>query len=192
MHITEVDQRLTELGQRLEVILVPGLRDSGAEHWQSYWAARFPLWRRIKLRDWYQADLDNWVSAIRRELAGCTRPALLIGHSFGALASCDVVQGGAGNVAAVVLVAPAEPSRFELEDRILPAPLPVPSLAFTSHNDPLMQFTRASYWAQAWGSELEDIGDGGHINAESGFGPWEYGLLRLAQFTEQRITINRN
>lgn len=187
MQMTEVDNLLAEVGKHLTMILVPGIRDSGEEHWQSYWSRRFPSWRRISQRDWSQVDLDSWILAIRRELVTCEQPAMLIGHSFGALVSCYVVQRGMPGIAGVVLVAPAEPLRFELEDRIANGPLTVPSLAFASHNDPLMGFSRAEYWAQAWGSELVDVGDAGHINAEAGFGAWDYGLQRLGQFAEQII-----
>lgn len=187
MHMTEVDSALAEVAAHLTMILVPGVRDSGEEHWQSYWSRRFPSWRRIRQRDWFQADLDSWELAIRRELLVCKQPAILIGHSFGALASCYVVQSGISGVAGVVLVAPAEPLRFELEERINNQPLAVPSLAFASHNDPLMRFTRAEYWARVWGSELVDVGEAGHINAESGFGAWDYGLTRVGQFAKQVI-----
>ncbi|WP_284603390.1 RBBP9/YdeN family alpha/beta hydrolase [Dickeya dadantii] len=185
MQTTEVDQRLIDIDPRLTMVLVPGLRDSDDEHWQSHWERRFPFWRRIRQKEWYQADLDRWVLAIRRELATCDRPVVLIGHSFGALAACHVVQQGMEGIAGVMLVAPAEPMRFEIEDRIQAEPLALPSLAFASHNDPLMTFSRAEYWARAWGSDLVDVGEAGHINAESGFGKWEYGLQRLAAFAGQ-------
>ncbi|SLM62258.1 MULTISPECIES: RBBP9/YdeN family alpha/beta hydrolase [Dickeya] len=184
MQTTEVDNRLVALDARLTMVLVPGLRDSDDDHWQSYWERRFPFWRRIRQKEWYQPHLDRWVLAIRRELSTCDKPVVLIGHSFGALAACQMVQQNAPGIAGVMLVAPAEPMRFEIEESIHALPLSVPSLAFASHNDPLMTFSRAEYWANAWGSDLVDVGEGGHINAESGFGPWEYGLQRLARFAE--------
>lgn len=187
MQKTEVDLRLAEIDQHLTMVLVPGLRDSDEDHWQSCWERRFPFWRRVRQKEWYQADLDRWVLAVRRELAACTRPAVLIGHSFGALAACHMVQQQEPGIAGVMLVAPAEPMRFEIEERIRAERLTAPSLAFASHNDPLMTFSRAEYWADAWGSELVDVGEGGHINAESGFGKWEYGLQRLAEFAESLI-----
>ncbi|MGF6189227.1 putative alpha/beta hydrolase family esterase [Serratia sp. 509] len=61
------------------------------------------------------------------------------------------------------------------------------SLAFASHNDPLMRFAHAEYWARAWGSELVEVGEAGHINAGSGFGPWDFGLTRVGQFAKQVI-----
>ncbi|WP_413732623.1 RBBP9/YdeN family alpha/beta hydrolase [Sodalis sp. RH20] len=169
----------------LRVILVPGINDSGPEHWQTCWQRAFPAWRRIAQRDWLQPDLDGWQTAIRRALDAPAPPALLIGHSFGALSSWYYASRCAGQIAGVVLVAPAEPVRFEIEDRILPVRLPVPSLMFASHNDPLLAFPRAQYWADAWGSELVDVGEAGHINAQSGFGAWPHGLECVARFARR-------
>ncbi len=169
----------------LTVLLVPGIQDSGPEHWQSCWRQRHPHWLRITQRNWQDPDLDGWVAAIRRELGEQRSHLLLIGHSFGALSSWYFASQFPGVVAGVVLVAPAEPVRFELEERILATPLPVPSLLFASHNDPLLAFSRARYWAQAWGSELVDVGEGGHINAQSGFGAWPHGLQRIGQFARE-------
>ena len=35
--------------------------------------------------------------------------------------------------------------------------------------------------AEAWGAEFVDAGDSGHLNSESGHGPWPDGLLRFAR-----------
>jgi hypothetical protein len=180
-----VEQQLAEATDRFELVLVPGLYDSDAEHWQSCWQRRFPDWRRVTQRNWNTADIDLWLGAIRRTLATCRSPAILIGHSMGALASCALVADEVLDVAGVMLVAPAEPAKFELEDRVPCRRLPVPSLVIASHNDPLLRFDRAEFWAETWGSRLVALGDAGHINAESGFGPWPYGLSILAEFAAQ-------
>ena len=79
-------------------------------------------------------------------------------------------------LADLMLVAPAEPSRFELEERVPERALGIPSVVVASHNDPVMRFPRAVHWAEVWGSELVDLGEAGHINVEAGFGRWPYGL----------------
>ena len=50
-----------------------------------------------------------------------------------------------------------------------------------------MSIERASLFASSWGSEFIDVGDAGHINAESGFGVWEFGLNRVTVFLEKLI-----
>lgn len=178
-------QRLEKLNDCFTIILVPGLRDSDEYHWQSCWGRCFPFWRRISQRNWLEPDIENWISAIKRELATCPMPAILIGHSFGALASCRLVQTQSVNVVGIVMVAPAEPSFFGLEDAVSPKKLPVPSIIFASQNDPLLPYKRAMFWAECWGGDLIDIGEAGHINAESGYGEWDYGLERLTEFCEE-------
>lgn len=94
-----IEQRLQQLSKVYTLVLVPGLRDSDEHHWQSCWGRRFPFWKRIQQKNWLEPDIENWVSAITRELAMCPLPAILVGHSFGALASCRLLQTRRVNVA---------------------------------------------------------------------------------------------
>jgi len=90
-----------------------------------------------------------------------------------------------------MLVAPAEPMRFGLDEDIVPEPLAVPGLLVASHTDPLLPFPRAQFWARAWGCELVDIGEAGHINVESGFGEWPWGLAKLEEFATRLAANSR-
>jgi len=53
--------------------------------------------------------------------------------------------------------------------------LPFPSVLVGSGNDPYCTFERAQAMASAWGSRFIDLGDAGHINADSGLGDWPQG-----------------
>ncbi len=106
---------------------------------------------------------------------------LLVGHSLGALASCCVAIEMPGRIRGLMLVAPAEPVRFHAEAAVPERALDVPSTVIASQNDPFMSFARAEHWAATWGSDLVDLGEAGHINAESGFGPWRFGRELLAR-----------
>ena len=44
---------------------------------------------------------------------------------------------------------------------------------------------RARDMAQSWGSELVEAGDAGHINVDSGHGPWPDGLLRFGMLLKR-------
>ncbi|QIE25449.1 Serine hydrolase [Caballeronia sp. SBC1] len=176
-----IEMQLESVAGRFELVLVPGLYDSDIDHWQSHWHQRFSGWRRIAQRDWNQPDVESWIDAISRTLAQCERPAILIGHSLGALASCALVASRDVNVAGLMLVAPAEPARFELDDRVPHHRLNVPGVLVASHDDPLLRFERAHFWANTWGCLLVDVGEAGHINAEAGYGPWPHGLVILSE-----------
>jgi predicted alpha/beta hydrolase family esterase len=64
----------------------------------------------------------------------------------------------------------------------LPMPLnrlSFPSIAAVSNNDFYVTTERAKLFAKAWGSEIVEIGNVGHINVDAGYGEWEEGLLLL-------------
>jgi predicted alpha/beta hydrolase family esterase len=48
-----------------------------------------------------------------------------------------------------------------------------------SRNDPYCDFAKAQSLADSWGSRFIDLGERGHINAESGLGEWSEGLAML-------------
>jgi hypothetical protein len=43
------------------VLLIPGLWNSGPQHWQTHWEVKHPDWRRVQQRDFNRADRDEWV-----------------------------------------------------------------------------------------------------------------------------------
>jgi predicted alpha/beta hydrolase family esterase len=179
------EKALLAAAARYAFVLVPGRFNSGSEHWQSIWERELPIWTRIEQRNWSDPDIDRWIGSIRRTLADCRHPAFLAGHSLGALACCAIAVEMPARIAGLLLVAPAEPSRFDAEAAVPERSLGVPSIVAASRDDPFMSFARAEYWASTWGSELADLGDAGHINAESGFGPWWFGLELLARLLER-------
>lgn len=174
-----------------DFVLVPGFGDSGPHHWQSEWQALTPAFKRITQRRWDERAIDRWITAIERMLANCAKPAVLIGHSLGAVAACALPEGFHANVAGLFIVAPPEPSMFHAEDVVPTVPLYAPAVVIASHDDPVMSFQRASWFAERWGARLVDLGESGHINAESGFGQWRGGLELLASFVKEDVRADR-
>jgi predicted alpha/beta hydrolase family esterase len=73
----------------------------------------------------------------------------------------------------------------------LPVPrarLPFPSIVAASRNDPLAPFPRVAALARDWGGELVDLGEVGHLNPASGFGPWPQAHQFIAQLQQPRST----
>jgi predicted alpha/beta hydrolase family esterase len=173
--------QLRAAAQRYDFVLVPGRFNSGPEHWQSIWEQSLPIWQRVTQSNWNDPDTHRLNGSLRRLLVSCKRPALLVGHSLGALSSACLAFELPQKVAGVMLVAPAEPAKFHAEDAVPTGSLGVPAVLVASHTDPFMSFARAEHWAGLWGSELIDLGEAGHINCDSGFGPWHYGLALLCQ-----------
>ena len=87
----------------------------------------------------------------------------------------SVARDPAG-VAGLLLVAPADPDKFNVADQLPGQALPVPSIMIGSTNDPWMAASRAASWGERWHSQFINGGPLGHINAESGLGDWPEGL----------------
>lgn len=172
---------LRAAAQRYDFVLVPGRFNSPPEHWQSIWEQHCTIFQRVTQRHWDDPDTHRLNGSLRRLMTQCKRPAVLIGHSLGALASVCVAADDPLRVAGLMLVAPAEPARFHAEADVPEAALGVPGLLVASHTDPFMRFERAEHWAKVWDMRLIDLGEAGHINVDSGFGAWHYGLELLCE-----------
>lgn len=174
-------------------LIVPGFHGSGPGHWQTWMESRVGGARRVAGIDWESPVLETWAAALRHEIRRSPGPVWLVAHSFGCLVAVVAGAALADRVAGALLVAPADPDRFSAlglrEDRAagidsLAASLPrqnlgFPSLVVASGNDPWMTTRNLTPWSEAWGSRLIGIGQAGHINTESGFGPWPMGLALL-------------
>ena len=163
------------------VLIAPGLHNSGPDHWQSRWQRLFPAFERVEQEDWEVPDLVRWSARVDRLRHARTkhddpRPIIIVAHSFGSLATVHSVARDASGVAGVLLVAPADPDKFNVADQLPRLALPVPSIMIGSTNDPWMAAPRAALWAERWRSQFIDGGPLGHINAESGLGDWPEGL----------------
>jgi uncharacterized protein len=61
-------------------------------------------------------------------------------------------------------------------------PLPFPAVLVASRNDKYSSFENSEALAGMLGAKLVDAGYSGHINSESGHGPWPEGLMQFASF----------
>jgi predicted alpha/beta hydrolase family esterase len=172
---------LAQLGSEFQILILPGLHDSGPDHWQSHWQRSTPNAVRVEQRDWAHPDLPAWSAQVDAVRQRHTRPTVLVAHSFGCLASVHSLARDADNMVAALLVAPADPDKFEVAHLLPEEPLPCPSLLISSTNDPWMTSSKAQLWGRRWGSLLVDGGALGHINAETGLGTWQFGQDHLAR-----------
>ena len=175
---------LTFADLTMPVLIVPGLRDSAPIHWQSQWQRQIPGARRIAQRDWQNPDVAGWTEALKREIASAPEAPMIIAHSFGCLATVCAAFAGA-SIRAALLVAPADPERFGIGAEFTDKPLPFASTIIASSNDPWLKLMRAGALASIWGSQLVVYRNAGHINAESGFGPWPQGLTHVHELASR-------
>ncbi len=161
------------------VLIVPGLRNSDEQHWQSLWQAHLPNSKRIHVNDWATPDLEKWKAGIRTELDKLDSPAVIIAHSFGTLASASIAAEFPEKIAALFLVAPADPDKFNIAQQLPQTPLHVPAKIIASSNDPWLTDSKAAYWALQWGTDFLRLKNVGHINSESNLGFWPEGVRQV-------------
>jgi predicted alpha/beta hydrolase family esterase len=171
-----------------DILIVPGLGGSCADHWQTRWEQKLSTARRIVQDDWERPTLEAWRAQIVGEVMRANRPVVLVAHSLGALAAAHAGPFLAGKVAGAFLVAPPAQAKLGAFGSIDPAffapvrPMPFRTLVIAGRDDPYADFAESEALALALGAEIADAGLSGHINAESGHGPWPEGLLRFAGF----------
>jgi predicted alpha/beta hydrolase family esterase len=170
------------------VLIIPGLGGSGPEHWQSLWQSRLSNVRRVEQADWDKPDRAGWIAQLDAAVAQSKQPPVLVAHSL----SCALVACWAAAhkrpVHGALLVAPADvdsDAHTPPEAHVF-RPMPMtrllfPTIVAASRDDPYVAFQRALDMAQAWGAELVDVGNAGHINTSSGYGEWPNGERLLAR-----------
>jgi uncharacterized protein len=175
-----------------EVITLPGLWNSGPQHWQTLWEKKHPDFRRIQHRDWNHPHLDEWLSELDAAIAKSHGTPILAAHSLSCALVAHWAQSGSPlRIAGALMVAPSDaeaPSYPKEAVGFAPIPmqaLPFPSIVVASTNDEYLGIERARAFAQAWGSRLVEIGDAGHINGASGYGEWPEGERMLLDFCDQ-------
>lgn len=168
------------------VLIVPGYHGSGNDHWQTWLESQIPSAKRVSGIDWERPILHNWAEAIIHELEGSVSQTVIIAHSFGCLATAMAIANRPDKVAGVILVAPADPERFTLlgarkghleafpsiAEHLPDHSLNTLGLVIGSQNDPWMKLGHAYAWSKRWKLAFHNAGKVGHINVDSGFGPW--------------------
>lgn len=175
---------------RRPVLIIPGIGNSGPQHWQSLWQQAEPGWRRLRVADWEQVQADDWLAALEREVAELGVGGVLVAHSLGCLTVAQWAAQSelAAGIAGALLVAPPDPqgAAFPAQQArgFLPArePLPFPALVLASSDDPYSTIEKARDMARAWAAEFQVLGPLGHLNAASGLGEWPQGRALLNRF----------
>lgn len=164
-----------------KTLIVPGLHNSGPGHWQTWFESVLPDTHRVNQPDWEKTCLSDWAAEVRKTIDAQDEKVWIIAHSFGCLASVTAGFDRPERILGALLVAPADPDRFNQPAVLLEETLPFPSLVICSSNDPWVKRHVAKHWAAIWGSDFVDIGEAGHINVDSGHGPWPVGLALFEQ-----------
>jgi len=169
------------------VLILPGIGNSDADHWQSLWENMNPSFIRVQQTDWDHPACDVWLAALEKFVSQSVENTVLVAHSLAcALVAHWAVQTTC-KIKGALLVAPPNSDGPNFPKKAVGfSPLPLkpfafPSIVVASTNDPYGNPGFAETCASAWGSRFVSIGAAGHINSTSGLGEWREGFSLLRQ-----------
>lgn len=167
------------------ILIVPGLGNSGPQHWQSIWEREFNF-ERIEQAEWETPVCADWITNINNAVKQFDpSEVILVGHSLACSTIAYWAQQYNVTIKAALLVAPSDteaenyPTGTTGFAPMLLQKLPFPTITVASTNDYYVTLERAELFAKSWGSELLNVGEAGHINIASGYGEWDAGLELL-------------
>ena len=180
----------------MELIVLPGIGNSGPQHWQSLWQNQHPDWIRLAPSSWETPQLDDWMHALERAIAQAKDRPLLLAHSLACLLVVHWAArtpDAAQKISGAMLVAAPDP-----DSAIFPAAaasfrhvpdqsLPFPAMLVASSDDPYSDIRLAQRKAAVWGCEFVAAGAIGHINAGSHLGEWQQGYSLLSRCLNRDI-----
>lgn len=182
-----------------DILIIPGYTNSGPDHWQTRWESKLSTARRVEQAEWSKPVKDDWVAQLVKAANEATKPIVLVAHSLGVATALHAIPHIQHKVAGAFFVAPPDVSNEKIRPKHLmtfgPYPrdrLPFPTITVVSRNDPFSSFEAAEEVVKDWGAMLIDAGKSGHINSESGHGPWPEGSMVFAEFMTQLQPIKHH
>ena len=174
----------------INYFIVPGLGNSGPDHWQTFFEHSANNFQRIVQADWDAPNRNDWIETLEKAISGYDpRTVILIGHSLGCATIAHWATKYQKPIKGALLVAPSDPesSHYTFPAKGF-APVPDQKLNFktivvASSDDPWVSLERAEYFAGNWGREFINIGNAGHINVASGHTKWDEGLKILERLS---------
>ena len=177
----------------VDILIVPGIGNSGPGHWQQRWKERMPTARAVVQDDWDNPDMEAWTSRLLEAVLYATRPVVLVGHSLGVHAIVHVASRltdtkvkGAFLVAPpdLDLIAPDYP-RSPASSRFPPRRFPSPPLSSDRRMMRCAARSAPRTLRSTGGLNFTMPVTSGHLNAASGHGPWPEGMLMFARFMQR-------
>ncbi len=153
-----------------DVILLPGIGNSGAEHWQTKWQDSHPTFHRFQPASWDEPCLKDWLQALEQAIAQQHTAPVLVVHSLACLLVAQWAAQDHLPIAGAFLVAPPDPTSdaFPPEAQAFACSkitvFDFPTLVVASENDPYGSLSYAKAFAQASGADFTCAGALGHIN----------------------------
>lgn len=177
-----------------KILILPGIGNSGPDHWQTRWEKYHPSFQRVEQDEWEAPHCSDWVRRLEEVVTTIPEDVILVAHS----SACALVVHWTRQSLSVhkrkirgaLLVAPSDPKGANYPigpsgfDPVPMEQLPFRSIVVASTNDKYVTSERAAQYAAAWHSRLVILENAGHINSGSGLGDWLYGLELLKEIQD--------
>jgi len=179
------------------VLLVPGISNSGPDHWQSLWEARHPGVHRVQQRDWDHPVCAEWLTALDDAIRRIDEAPLLVAHSLGCLLVAHWAAQSDRPIHGMLLVAVPDPQGGSFPSEatgFLPVPTTLRARRATvvsSADDPYSSPEFVSRCIDRWNAAHVRLGAKGHINAGSGLGDWPQGWAIVEAWRNEPHTEER-
>ncbi|MFT7004237.1 MAG: putative alpha/beta hydrolase family esterase [Sulfurimonas sp.] len=172
-----------------KVLLLHGWGGSDNPHWQSWLASEiakeYGKVSFLKFSDFDFPNKDVWKEELLKELDDF-KPDIVICHSLANILWFHLCnEEKISKVKKLYLVAPPSIER-EIKEVKSFFPVHAPKdlhakevLLICSTNDPYMSIEEAKSLQKTLNVEMEVLEGAGHLNADSGFGPWPWMLNKL-------------
>jgi predicted alpha/beta hydrolase family esterase len=173
---------------RSTVLLIPGLRGSEPDHWQTRWEEERTDCRPIDQDAGTLGEGDpdplHWLTRIDAAVDQVSGPVVLVAHSLGCLAVAAwalLSQRATSGRVQALLVAPCDPGQIDAPSVIRRfgcfafTKLPIPTTVIASSDDPYATLGRGYAIARTWGATVVEAGEAGHIDANARLGSWRWG-----------------
>ena len=170
-----------------------GAAATGEGHWQQRMVSKLSTAKIVEQEDWFYGSLSKAVGALVAAVKATDKPVVFVAHSAGCILVAHAVAalreaGVLARIKGAFFVAP--PCQQELEKleprldaemvKVPREPLPFVSIVIASSNDHFSTLEQSADIASAWGSDFVNAGEQGHINIDSGHGPWPEGMMKFA------------
>jgi predicted alpha/beta hydrolase family esterase len=175
----------------MNIKIVPGLNNSGPEHWQTIWEKKYGF-TRVSQEEWDYPVYKEWEKNLIENLSSENScDIVLITHSLGCLLTVKAMPKIRKYLKAVFLVAPPDPKSQQFPDFLdsfeyLPeANLELPGILVYSENDQYASPLFCIEKGKQWGFETISVGKKGHINSDSNIDDWSEGFNLFQKLLER-------
>ncbi|NRT86411.1 RBBP9/YdeN family alpha/beta hydrolase [Clostridium beijerinckii] len=175
----------------MNIKIVPGLNNSGPEHWQTIWEKKYGF-KRIIQEEWDYPVYKEWEKNLIENLSReDSYDVVLVAHSLGCLLTVKAMPKIRKYLKAVFLVAPPDPNKEQFPSFLdsfehLPEDnLELPGMLIYSENDQYSSSLFCIEKGKQWGLETVSVGRKCHINSESNIDDWNEGFNLFQKLLER-------